>query len=109
MKEFLNQAMRRNRSGDTEVFQKFLGSFSSTCESIVRALGEKPFHVRGPLNLAAIDGFMAIVMRRNPSIEKIKCSHEKLMSDENYKQDIFFNTSDGTVIKDRMKKVVSVM
>ena len=109
MKEFLNQAMKNNRTGETEDFQDFYQKFPDVCASIVSSLGEKPFHVRGPLNLAALDSFMANVARYKPSIDKLKSSYLSLMSDENYKEAIFFNTSDGAVIKNRMNKVRSMM
>ena len=104
MKEFLNTTMAKHKKGNTESVKKFELLFPKACDLIIQKLGEKPFHVRGPINLATLDSVMTVYLK---SISKLKENHleafEKLKNDASYKESTYFNTSDGTAVNDRMR------
>jgi hypothetical protein len=104
MKEFLNQQMKIHTKGKgTAKVEKFVERFAAVTAIIVKLLDPKPFHVRGPLNLAAMDSIMAVLIRNSNKIPKdLKARFSKLLTDENYRTAIFFNTSDASVVKERL-------
>lgn len=96
MKEFLNRQMQLHvkGKGQSKVAQ-FVEHFGEVTEIIVQKLGDKPFHVRGPLNLAAMDSVLAVLIRQPGKIPNdLKARFDKLLKDEEYRAAIFFNTSD---------------
>lgn len=104
MKEFLNQQMKNHAKGKgTSKVEKFVERFGEVTDIVVKQLDPKPFHVRGPLNLAAMDSVMAVLIRHTNKIPTdIKARFEKLLLDEKYRNAIFFNTSDASVVKERL-------
>lgn len=103
MKEFLNQQMRNHTKGGSKA-EKFVEHFGEVTAAIVTQLDSKPFHVRGPLNLAAMDSVMAVLIRNSTKIPKdLKARYEKLLADEDYRKAIFFNTSDPKEVEERLK------
>ncbi|GAA5627289.1 hypothetical protein Brsp05_02576 [Brucella sp. NBRC 12953] len=104
MKEFLNAQMKNHIKGNGQSkVATFIERFEQVTELIVKELGEKPFHVRGPLNLAALDSVLAVLIR-NPN--KIQNNLQKrftdLLKDEEYRSAIFFNTSDPKEVSTRL-------
>jgi hypothetical protein len=65
MKEWLNNAMRLNTSFSSAKAKRFLTLFPQTCGTVVESLGERPFHVRGPLNSAVLDAVMCAGLGAN--------------------------------------------
>ena len=104
MKEFLNQQMRNHAKGKgTSKVEKFVAGFGEVTATIVKQLDPKPFHIRGPLNLAAMDSVMAVLIRHPERIPKdLAIRFQKLLMDEKYRNAIFFNTSDASVVKERL-------
>lgn len=110
MKEFLNKSMQTNKELHGLKFPLFFASFPVVCKKIVESFGEKPFHVRGPINLAAMDSVMAIALRNNE--EDFKNFSQKfgdLKDDADFQELIFFNTSDATTVKARMQAVAEII
>jgi Protein of unknown function DUF262 len=105
MKEFLNQQMRNHGKGkDTAKTKKFVERFGEVTAAIVAQLAPKPFHVRGPLNLAAMDSVMAVLIRKSTNIPTdLKARYAKLLADDDYRKAIFFNTSDPKEVEERLK------
>ncbi len=104
MKEFLNQAMRANVSGRTQKFKAFSTHFPIVVEMVRHKLPEKPFHVRGPFNLAAMDSVLSVLIlgvKRMPN--DLSERFARLLKDEKYRDAIFFNTSDASVVKERLR------
>src|ERR1017187_5745625 len=62
MKEFLNKSMRRHQKGDTKKVHAFLKIFPKVTQFIISSLGNKPFHLRGPINTSALDSAMCVAM-----------------------------------------------
>lgn len=105
MKEFLNQQMRNHTKGKGAAkSEKFVERFGEVTAAIVKQLGPKPFHVRGPLNLAAMDSVMGVLIRDPSKMpQDLKQRYAKLLADDDYRKAIFFNTSDPKEVEERLK------
>jgi len=104
MKSFLNKAMAENRTAKTKQFMDFKTAFKIVTEELLKQVGEKPFHVRGPINLAALDSVYSILLpkaKKLPSSLKDKMSD--LYADKQYQQSIYFNTSDNISVEKRLE------
>lgn len=104
MKEFLNQQMKAYaKDKGAAKIERFATRFGQVTAIVVEQLDPKPFHIRGPLNLAAMDSVMAVLIRNRTKIpNNLKARFKKLMEDEKYRSSIFFNTSDTAVVKERI-------
>ncbi len=104
MKEYLNLAMSANRSGSTQRVKWFADRFGRATELVVKALGPKPFHIRGPLNSSALDAVLCTVIE---NIEKVPPNlaerFAKLKEDKEFRDATFSGTSDVTVLQGRFK------
>lgn len=108
LKEFLNKFMSKYRDiSDAEMEMVF----KNTCDKIVRALGEKPFHYpRGKLNLAVMDSVM-VAVAKNPSLslKDITTRYEELKKNEQFNQLISVrDTSKTRYVKERFRLVFHV-
>jgi len=55
MKDFLSKFMKRHRNPNEKFLSEERRRFDSTCEVVLRTLGQRPFNPRGPLNAAVFD------------------------------------------------------
>lgn len=104
MKEFLNQQMKNyvKDKGQSKV-ARFAERFSEVTSLVAHRLGEKPFHIRGPLNLAAMDSVLSTLIRQPKKIpNNLKERFEKLLENQEYRSSIFFNTSDPKEVRTRL-------
>ena len=110
MKEFLNTQMNLHKHADDSRFKKFRKNFEKAASLIYETLGEKPFHVRGPINLAALDSIFSLTIRniRLPSKNLAQRMHN-LLNNEKYKDAIYFNTSDNQAVQTRMRIAAEVL
>lgn len=104
MKEFLNQQMKNHVKGKGQSkVAHFSERFREVTDIVVQNLGEKPFHIRGPLNLAAMDSVLAVLIRQPNKIPSdLKGRFEELLKDDKYRAAIFFNTSDPKEVDTRL-------
>lgn len=104
MKEYLNKAMDSNRSGDSSRAKWFADRFVRTTKLVVEKLGQKPFHIRGPLNTSALDSVFCTIMENIENIPgDLEVRYAKLKKDEVFRQATFYGTSDVTVLQARFK------
>lgn len=102
MKEFLNISMKNSKNANTKSFRKFSERFPKVCEKIIESFGEKPFHVRGPINLAALDAvFPVCIENHNADFSLAAQEYRELLEDEDFREVIFFNTSDSATVEER--------
>lgn len=111
MKEYLNKVMKRCRNGRSDFVTDFKIKFRATCKKIIELLGEKPFHVRGPMNAAYLDAVFCVVY---DNLERLPPELA-----ENYvrlKHDVDFNskytsagTQDTSLVKGRFERVRQVL
>jgi len=108
MKEFLNQTMKKHDNGDTKKnSNKFFEIFPMVTASVVGALGEKPFHLRGPLNVSALDSVMSVLIDNYEKIGLIDLNtkYKELRANSDFDEYTRINTTDTKVVKDRIVKV----
>ncbi len=86
MKQFLNNAMGNNKKGTSEKTTMFFEVFPQVTEMVVARLGPKPFHLRGPLNISALDGVVSSLIENFSKINKstLKEKYDKLIKDAQF-------------------------
>jgi len=107
MKEFLNQAMEKHAKGTSKKAKSFFSNFSEACSLVVECLGEKPFHLRGPLNVSALDSVFSVIienMRRIDS-ESLADKYDALKEDPGFTDLTSYNTTDATTVLQRIDLV----
>lgn len=104
MKEFLNRTMRTHRGFDTDKARNFRTLFPQVCEFVVNELGDKPFHVRGPLNSSVLDSVLAVLIEldgRWP--DDFKSKFQNLVTNQEYEETTYYGTSDEKVLRQRFE------
>lgn len=83
MKEFLNLTMHAEKKGKSSRVQHFVENFPKATKLIIDKLGEKPFHIRGPLNSAALDSIFCTIIDNIEQLPKdIDQRYKKLIADK---------------------------
>jgi hypothetical protein len=112
MKAFLNEHVSAKKPLDEEpdkresIFNETRRVFHSTCKLTLAALGEKPFHLRGRLNLAAMDSvmtMMSFLIDENFTNEDLAERYKALREDRDFIAATTQDTSDTSVVKDRFR------
>ena len=100
MKDFLSRFMRENKDASKEALEDRRHVFEETCDTVIRTLGEKPFHVRSGMNAAIFDAVMVAFSKHLTQIpEDIKARYNKLVENNDFNR----NTSQGTTDVDRVR------
>lgn len=109
MKSFLNNCAIRYKIAEKEHNQRIinigdeaLSKFRVVCKEIIQSLGKKPFHLRGRLNFSALDVTLAVMMR-NDNIENLNDKFKKLISNDDFIENVSYDTSDEKVVKRRFE------
>lgn len=107
MKEFLNKSMKKHRNGDTEKYKRFVDFFPKVTELIVSKLGEKPFHLRGPINISALDSTICTLLENINAIDSTKLTENfnELKNESKFEGLTLNSTTDTNVIQERFKLV----
>jgi uncharacterized protein with ParB-like and HNH nuclease domain len=104
MKEFLNTTMKKHISGNTKKVKNFFDIFPKVTKTIVSMLKEKPFHLRGPLNVSALDSIMSVLIENYSQINipTLKTQFENLIKDKDFIEYSRINTTDTKTVQDRI-------
>jgi len=107
MKEFLNNAMKDHRNGTSKKSISFFEAFPKMTKMIVNQLGEKPFHLRGPLNVSALDSICCVLMENINTINEnnLKTLFAALLKDTKFEESTTYNTTDSKTVDDRIATV----
>ena len=107
MKEFLNKSMKAHQNAQSAKTKRFFDLFPKVTETIVAALGSKPFHLRGPLNASALDSVMCVVFEEFKSINKatLKANYASLLRDPKFADYTQIGTTDAKTVQDRIRLV----
>lgn len=107
MKEFLNIAMRAHDAAQSAKAKNFFEAFPKVTKRVVEELGERPFHLRGPLNVSALDSVMAILIQNHSKLRALKFGKkfEMLLEDEEFEEYTSINTTDTKTVRERCKLV----
>lgn len=109
MKSFLNNEMKIHRKGNLKRVKDFFNNFESAASLVANKLGEKPFHLRGPLNVSALDSIMSVIIENidENKFENLDKNFLKLKSDDIFKESTTSNTTDTKTVLTRIKVVKS--
>lgn len=107
MKEFLNKSMKQHESGATEKTKKFFSAFPKVTKAVIETLGENPFHLRGPLNVSALDSVMCVLIENDKFLKNIdlKSSFNSLIEDKDFEYSTSINTTDSKTLQQRFSVV----
>ena len=99
MKKFLTEYMGVLFTENEVSLNRIENRFKEACQTVYEQLGDKPFHLRGPLNLAAIDSVMATAVESLESLEpNLKNKFDELCEDSTFQDSITSNTSHTDVV-----------
>lgn len=103
MKEFLNRTMKQHERGDSKKAEKFFALFPEATKHIITALGAKPFHLRGPLNVSALDSVMCVLIENYSKISttKLENGFKSLVKDKEFLKVTQMGTTDTKTLQDR--------
>lgn len=107
MKEFLNSAMKKHRDGTSRKSTSFFEAFPRMTKMIAERLGDKPFHLRGPLNVSALDSVCSVLIENINTIDenKLKECYQALKEDQVFEASTSYNTTDSKTVEDRITAV----
>lgn len=114
MKRFLNEYLAASRKLKDGPMQNFINetkdNFSATCKFALKHLGEKPFHLRGRLNYAAMDStLLASGVALKKGIGDLKVRYDVLLKDAEYIDWCTKDTSDEKILINRVKKAITIL
>ncbi len=108
MKEFLNKAMKHHDSGDTKKVDKFFTLFQKVTKLVATELGEKPFHLRGRLNVSALDSVMCVLIESfsKVSSEQLADRYQNLVNNDDFSKRLTqLGTTDTKALQERVALV----
>ena len=104
MKSFITAHMEvldKTESKDLGLVEK---RFSKVCQMVRTQLGEKPFHLRQRLNLAALDAVMACSFEMIDSLNSdMNSAYQQLQGDDRFMETVTHNTSDVSAVQQRFE------
>lgn len=113
MKKFLNALLieinREPLESQREISREIGDKFILTCSAIVNKLPERPFHLRGRINFAALDSVFSTLMAASSVPDDLHSRYQVLISDADFLQAISVSTSDEKVLKNRFEKAREIL
>lgn len=116
MKTFLNSFMVNRQSLDQNALRLYIdqtrGMFNQTCATVVRELGEKPFHRNSrALNPSLLDSVMVAISRAGEDIaSEWRTRYDALLSDDVFSEaSVTRNTSDTQMVKQRFARAQELL
>jgi hypothetical protein len=104
MKESLNVAMQEHKAGNSRKVRRFEEMFPNVAALIVKRLGAKPFHIRGPLNTSALDAVFCTLLDNYDRIPAdLKERYSSLLKNDRFLENTYASTTDTLVLKSRFK------
>ena len=108
MKTFITNYMEelgRIEAGKTHYLEQ---RFERACKVIRSKLHDKPFHLRGRLNVAALDSVLACAVELIDSLTPdLHAAYDKLRADDDFLKTVMYDTSDAPVVRHRFELVHS--
>ena len=110
MKKFINDYMEVLDGADAEQIRRLEQRFAKACEVLRSELGEKPFHLRQRLNMAAMDAVMACSVELADSLKAgIGAEYKRLRDNNTFIEAVTYNTSDASAVQQRFQLVHSAL
>lgn len=110
MKEFLSAFMSMHHRDDPNSLSVYRQLFEETTEAIDKCLGQRPFHIRAGLNVAAFDGVYVAFARNLQRVpEDISDRYEALVRNPRFLELVSSTTTDEDVVRNRLELVEEVL
>lgn len=113
MKGFLNSFMAKTKKMNDEELEKVISEleskFLSACQKIEGHLVDKPFHLRGRINYAALDSIFNAFAVMSEVPKDINERYEKLISDKEFIDTATINTSDDKTLYIRFQRALDIL
>jgi hypothetical protein len=119
MKQFLNSFMKGNRRATIDKIAEYEQLFKRTCDIVIAALGEKPFHIHRGLNAAVYDStftaFAGHLSKTKTTYDtpkgraQLRARFEQLTTTPAYMKLASAGTTDEDVIRKRIRKANSAL
>ena len=99
--------MKKHRNGDTKKIETFFEIFPKITKIITTKLGPKPFHLRGPLNISALDSVFSVLIENFDRIDEKILGEQyiSLKNDKEFIEHTSINTTDNKTVEARIKTV----
>lgn len=101
MKQFLNRVMEKERAATSANFKRFVRDFPLVADEIISELGEKPFHIRGPLNSSVLDAVFATRLASGRRFKDFTNNYQRLLESGEFNETTYLSTSDKSVLRRR--------
>ncbi len=112
MKGFLNDFMAKIKKMTDEErtveIQNMRDTFCNVCDILARELPQKPFHLRGRINYAAMDSIFNAVANIG-NTENLSENYQTLIKDPDFIETATINTSDSKTLYIRFKRAIEVL
>lgn len=115
MKQFLNKHMRSARRMQEAALEQRLEDartrFHATVDLILKALGEKPFHLRQRLNYAVTDAVFSTIYQNldRLDVDMLRAGYAELTKEPRFLDAVSVSTSDDKQVHARMELTRSVL
>lgn len=114
MKRFLNEFLAKKKklpeADRTRWLAETKDNFARVTDYVLLQLGEKPFHLRGRLNYAAMDSsLIASEKALKQGIVDLKARYDRLVADEDFEVWTTTDTSDEKVVTQRIAKAIQYL
>lgn len=104
MKEFLNRTMMEEKSARSKRVRDFANYFPLVAKALVDQVGERPFHLRGPLNTAALDSVFCTLLSKPENIPlDLKERLKRLFAEMGFISATYYGTSDVANVQTRLE------
>lgn len=108
MSKFMNFYMKVLDKADDAIRAELAERFARSCAIIHAELGDKPFHLYGPLNLAALDAVLACAIELGDSLKSdLGAAYAELQAAPDFVAAVKKNTSHTLEVQQRFKLVHS--
>ena len=105
MKEFLSKFMRQNKDAADTALENSRDVFERTCGSVIKTLGDRPFHIRSGLNPAVLDAVMVAFAEHLDEIPNdISERYRNLIESGEFDQDTRRRTTDVERVRARFRQ-----
>ena len=111
MKEFLNTAMKKHVQAKSKKAEKFFDMFPKVAALVASSLGEKPFNLRGPLNVSALDAVMCVLFECFEEIDAgaLRQRFDDLLTNEEFRRLTLLATTDTNTVQARVSLARTVL
>jgi uncharacterized protein with ParB-like and HNH nuclease domain len=108
IKDFMSNYMRDNQEISGVKSQELETLFKETCDRVVGALGEKPFHIWSGLNVAAFDSIFT-TLALSGLRDNLAAQFELLKTDDDFIKGVRGATADEAIVELRMTLAIKYL